>query len=99
MKNDLIVRRDGREYVIPRGIEAEGGAAIEDYVAAWGRVDFAGDRALEVAVDLELEPEDFEGRTGTGADGAFRADDVRAIAEERAAEAAADDTTDSGGDG
>lgn len=83
--NDLTISRGGRDYVIPRGIEAKGGKAIERWVAEWEAVEFASDRALEVAIDLELEPADFEGQTGTGDEQDFRTDDVREIAEAKAA--------------
>lgn len=43
---------------------------------------FTSKAAAEAADEAELEPEDFEGREGTGRDGAFTKADVEAIAAE-----------------
>lgn len=45
-----------------------------------GEIDFTSDTAADAAKDAELAPEDFEGREGTGKDGAFTKADVESIA-------------------
>lgn len=54
--------------------ESDGSPDLEE-------IDFTSDAAAEAAAEAGLAPEDFEGREGTGKDGAFTKADVQSIAE------------------
>lgn len=72
-----------------RKLQLLAGADVpQDWRPGYPGVDFASDRGYEIARDASppLTPADFQGRTGTGVEGAFKADDVRAILAERDAQ-------------
>lgn len=90
-KRDVVIRRRKLEPVAPDGStddEYDGTDDIPEPTSSLRRfdgVDFASDRAYEIARDAipPLFADDFADREGTGEYGAFRADDVRDILEDR----------------
>jgi len=57
-------------------------ATPADAEAKGTKIDFATDRAAEVAAELGLEASDLEGVDGTGKDGALTVADVKDAAKE-----------------
>lgn len=86
-----------REDLARRAYKLEPVAAIDvpadtgrSFVASrFAGVDFASDAAYERARDAGLTAADFAGRAGTGADGAWRKQDIDALIAEREADGGA----------
>lgn len=82
LSRTVRMRRKKLHPVAPRTPETVG-EAPDDPEARFPGVDFASDVAYELARDEGLAASDFEGREGTGQEGAFKKADVTELLEER----------------